>query len=49
MKTDFTKEENVKRFSRQLRSYGVDDALRKAGVQNGDNVRVFEYEFEFID
>ena len=49
MKTDFTKEENVKRFSRQLRSYGVDEALRKAGVQNGDNVRVFEYEFEFID
>lgn len=49
MKTDFTKEENVKRFSRQLRSFGVDDALRNAGVQNGDNVRIFEYEFEFID
>ncbi len=48
-KTDFTKEENVKRFSRQLRSFGVDDALRQAGVKNGDTVRVFEFEFEFID
>lgn len=48
-KTDFSKDENVKRFSRQLRSFGVDAALRAAGVQNGDNVRVFEFEFEFID
>ncbi|MDY0210000.1 MAG: GTPase ObgE [Acholeplasma sp.] len=48
-RTDFTKEENVKRFSRQLRSYGVDEALRNAGVKNGDTVRVFEFEFEFID
>jgi GTP-binding protein len=48
-KTDFTRDENVKRFARQLRSYGVDEALRNAGVKNGDNVRIFEYEFEFID
>lgn len=49
MRTDFSKEENVKRFARQLRSYGVDEALRQAGVQSGDNVRVFEYEFEFTN
>ncbi|HKL61585.1 MAG TPA: Obg family GTPase CgtA, partial [Acholeplasma sp.] len=49
MKTDFNRDENVKRFARQLRSYGVDDALRKAGVKHGDNVRIFEYEFEFIN
>ena len=49
MRTEFTKEEAVKRFARQLRSIGVDDALRNAGAKNGDTVRIFEYEFEFID
>ncbi|MCI5583237.1 MAG: Obg family GTPase CgtA, partial [Anaeroplasma sp.] len=34
---------------RQLRSYGIDDALRKLGVKNGDTVRIFDFEFEFID
>ena len=27
----------------------LDDQLRKLGVQNGDTVRIFDYEFEFID
>ena len=47
--TDFTKDQSVKRFSRQLRSLGVDAQLRDLGVQNGDTVRIFEFEFEFID
>ena len=47
--TDFTKDQSVKRFSRQLRSLGVDAALRERGVENGDTVRIFDYEFEFID
>lgn len=47
--TDFTKDQSVKRFSRILRSLGVDAALRDFGVQNGDTVRIFEFEFEFID
>ena len=48
-RTDFTKDEAVKRFARQLRSMGVDEALREKGAKNGDIVRIFSYEFEFIE
>jgi len=48
-RTDFTKEEAVKRFARQLRSLGIDEALRKEGAKNHDTVRIFTYEFEFIE
>lgn len=47
--TDFSKDQSVKRFSRQLRSLGIDAKLRDLGVQNGDTVRIFDFEFEFID
>jgi GTP-binding protein len=47
--TDFSKDESVKRFSRQLRGLGVDRELRERGVKNGDTVRIFKYEFEFVD
>ena len=47
--TDFNSDSGRYRFARQLRTYGLDDALRKLGVQNGDIVRIFDYEFEFID
>ena len=47
--TDFTKDQSVKRFSRILRQLGVDARLRDLGVENGDTVRVFNFEFEFID
>lgn len=47
--TDFNIESSINRFARQLRSFGVDDELRKLGIQNGDTVRVFGFEFEFYD
>ncbi|WP_170007802.1 GTPase ObgE [Bacillus fonticola] len=47
--TEFSREESVRRFSRQLRGMGVDDALRERGAKNGDIVRLLEYEFEFLD
>jgi len=47
--TDFSKDQSVKRFSRVLRSLGVDARLRDLGVKSGDTVRVFDFEFEFID
>ncbi|WP_062355502.1 GTPase ObgE [Bacillus kwashiorkori] len=47
--TDFSRDESVRRFARQLRSMGVDDALRERGAKDGDTVRLMEYEFEFID
>lgn len=46
---DFSKDQGVKRFSRQLRTLGVDAELREMGVQNGDTVRIFDFEFEFVD
>ena len=47
--TDFESDTGRFRFARQLRTYGVDDALRKLGVKNGDTVRIFDFEFEFVD
>ncbi|MFH1692846.1 MAG: GTPase ObgE [Bacillota bacterium] len=48
-RTDFTKDEGVKRFARQLRSMGVDQALREQGAKNKDIIRIFDFEFEFIE
>jgi len=47
--TDFNNEVAISRFSHQLRKMGVDDALRKAGAEDGDMVRVIDYEFEFVE
>jgi GTP-binding protein len=47
--TDFSREESVRRFSRQLRGMGVDDALRQRGAKDGDTVKLLEFEFEFIE
>ena len=47
--TDFTTEESVQRFARQLRKMGVDDALRERGAQDGDTVRLLDFEFEFME
>lgn len=47
VRTDFSNEEAVKRFSRQLRSFGIDAALREKGVKDGDEVRIFNYLFEW--
>ncbi|MGI6710018.1 MAG: GTPase ObgE [Bacilli bacterium] len=48
-RTDFSNETNAKIFARKLRTMGVDAELRKLGVKNGDVVRIFGYEFEFIE
>ncbi|WOO87825.1 GTPase ObgE [Mollicutes bacterium LVI A0039] len=47
--TDFSTYDNQRRFANQLRKMGVDKALREAGVQSGDIVRIADYEFEFND
>ena len=47
--TDFDSDSARFRFARQLRTYGLDDKLRKLGVKNGDTVRIFDFEFEFIE
>ncbi|WP_145523952.1 GTPase ObgE [Virgibacillus sp. SK37] len=47
--TDFARDEAIQRFSRQLRTMGVDDALRKRGAKDGDTIRLLDFEFEFIE
>lgn len=47
--TDFTRDESVRRFARQLRGMGVDEALREKGAKDGDTVKLMDYEFEFIE
>ncbi len=47
--TDFSRDESIRRFSRQMRHMGVDQALRERGAKDGDLVRLMKYEFEFIE
>lgn len=47
--TDFTYDESVQRFARQVRHLGVDDELRKRGAKDGDTIRILDFEFEFIE
>lgn len=47
--TDFSREESIRRFARQLRAMGIDDALRERGAENGDTVKIVEFEFDFVD
>lgn len=47
--TDFTHNEAVQRFARQMRKLGVDEALRKRGAEDGDIVRILDFEFEFVE
>jgi GTP-binding protein len=41
--------QSVRRFQRILEALGIDAALRKAGVENGDTVFIGEYELEWQD
>lgn len=47
--TDFNNESNVYRFGTTLRKMGVDEALRKAGCQEGDLIFIKEFSFEFVE
>ncbi|ARK20427.1 GTPase ObgE [Sporosarcina sp. P26b] len=47
--TDFNFDQSVRKFARQMRGMGIDDALRERGAKNGDIVRIMSYEFEFLE
>jgi GTP-binding protein len=47
VQTDFDVEESAERFQRDLERLGADEALRKAGIQPGDTVRVGTVELEW--
>jgi GTP-binding protein len=42
-------EGSVRRFQKLMESIGVDEALRKSGIQEGDTVAVGEYELDWQD
>lgn len=45
--TKFTTEEAFLRFSRKLRRLGIDDKLKELGAEDGDYIRILDYEFEY--
>ena len=48
-RTDLDDYESLQYFERVMRQTGIIDALRKAGVQEGDTVSVYDVEFDFVD
>jgi GTP-binding protein len=46
---NFDDEESMNWFHRTLRRWGVIDALREAGAQEGDTVRIIDMEFDFVE
>lgn len=47
--TKFTSDEAIMRFAKKLRRMGIDDKLEKLGAQNGDQVRILDFYFEYKD
>ena len=35
------------RFANKLRKMGIDDKLRELGAQEGDTIRILDFEFEY--
>ena len=42
-------DQSIRRFQRILQTLGIEDALRKAGVQSGDTVYIGDYDLEWED
>lgn len=45
----FTTDDGFQRFALQIRNMGIDDALREAGCEDGNTVRLYDFEFEFYN
>lgn len=45
--TKFSTDESVLRFSNRLKRLGVDEELRRLGAQDGDTVRILDFEFDY--
>ncbi len=46
---NFSDRESLMYFERQLNKNGIIDMLRESGCREGDTVRMFEFEFDFVD
>ena len=47
LKTDWGNQEGIERFQRELEKIGVVGALRRAGAEPGDEIRIGETVFDF--
>lgn len=47
--TKFTSDEAIYRFAKKLRRMGIDDKLTSLGAQEGDQVRILDFYFDFKD
>ena len=47
--TKFSSDEAVYRFAKKLRKMGIDDKLREMGAQEGDQVRILDFYFDYKD
>lgn len=45
--TNFNTTEAISRFSKRLRTLGIEEELEKMGIEEGDIVRILDYEFEY--
>lgn len=45
--TKFTTDEGIARFTKRLRRMGIDDKLEELGAEEGDLVRILDFEFEY--
>ncbi len=47
--TKFSSEEAIYRFAKKLRRMGIDDKLKEMGAEEGDQVRILDFYFDFKD
>ncbi len=45
--TNFNTDEAFVRFSKKLRKMGIDEELEKMGIEEGNIIRILDYEFEY--
>jgi len=47
--TDFNDVESLRRFQNVLMKMGVFDELREMGIEDGDTVKIFDFEFDYYE
>ena len=45
--TNFQTEEAIERFSKRIRRMGLDEKLQELGVEEGDKIRILDFEFVY--
>ena len=48
-RVNFSDRDSLNYFQRMLRTNGIIDKLVEAGVKDGDTVRMYEFEFDFVN